>query len=360
MTTQDAPSFDALAESYDVNAELVVRPDSRVFLGSRKNDGAGVLITVARTPGDDEKKNALTHFAADAKLLAGLSHRNLIQVLDGRWLGNDAFALVTERVQAPTLEEIVSREELPFQRIASILQDVNGLLSWARAQGVVHRAMSWSTVHVERGSDRVLASFEIRGIPVTGLPGADADARTIASLARSMLAGKEAASDAADASLADLRPDLPTRLLEATDALLRTTPGEPGDMDAQSFIALVAMADALKMADKETERIRAEVLEEEKTAQDEIAAGRAALEQERAELTRRTTEGREELDRVLASEREALAEERRRLEEGIAEQREALAKARAELEEPLDREREQLAETRRDLDRERAAIEQHR
>ena len=359
MTTQDAPNFEALTESYDVNAELVVRPDARVFLASRKNDGGGVLLIVARTPGDDEKKNALTHFAADAKLLAGLSHRNLVQVLDGRWLGNDTFALVTERVQAPTVEEIVAREELSFQRIASILQDVNGLLGWARTHGVVHRALSWSTVHVERGSDRAIASFEIRGVPVTGLPGADADARTIASLAWAMLAGKDALSDAADASLADLRPDLPSCLVEATDALLRTTPGEPGDMDGQGFIALVAMADALKSADKETERIRAEILEEEKTAQEEIASGRATLEQQRVELERRTTAEREELDRLLASEREALAQERRRLEEEIAEQREALAKERAELEEPLNREREELAETRRDLERERVALEQH-
>ena len=360
MTTQDVPSSEALTELYEVKAELVGRPDARAFLGSRRSDGAAVLVIVARTPEEDEKKSALTHFAADAKLLAGLSHRNLVQVLDGRWLGNDAFALVTDRVQAPTVEELVSREELSFQRIASILQDVNGLLGWARSKGVVHRALSWSTVHVEPGSDRVIASFEIHGIPVTGLPGSDADSRTIASLARAMLAGKEARSDAGETALAELRPDLPVRLVEATDALLRTTPGEPGDMDAQSYIALVAMADALKSADKETERIRAEVLEEEKAAQDEIAAGRSALEQEREELTRRTTGEREELDRLLSSEREALAEDRRRLEAEIAEQREALAKERAGLEEPLNREREELAEARRDLERERAALEQHR
>lgn len=360
MTTQDVPSSEALTEAYDVNAELVGRPDARVFLGSRRADGIGVLVIVVHTPENDEKKSALTHFAADAKLLAGLSHRSLVQVLDGRWLGNDAFALVTERVQAPTLEEIVSRDDLSFQRIASILQDLNGLLGWARSKGVVHRALSWSTVHVESGSDRVIASFEIRGVPVTGLPGADADARTIASLARAMLAGKDALADGADVSLSELRPDLPSRLVEATDALLRTTPGEPGEMDAQSYIALVAMADALKSAAEETERIRAEILEEEKVAQEEIAAGRAALEQEREELTRRTAGEREELDRLLASEREAVAQERRRLEEEIAEQREALAKERAGLEEPLSREREQLAEMRRDLERERAALEQHR
>src|SRR5687767_4949380 len=124
MSSQDPLKLDQLAEAYEVIGEMSGREDARTFMGKRLADGADVLIAVAQTPAGDEG-NALSHLAADANLLSGRVHRNLLPIVEGRWLGTDAFAIVSERVNARSLGELLARreEDFDFPRIAMILQE---------------------------------------------------------------------------------------------------------------------------------------------------------------------------------------------------------------------------------------------
>src|SRR2546423_8504911 len=122
---QESPRLEQL-EGNEVIGELSGRADAQTFLARRSSDGLDVLIILSRTPESDEG-NALSHIAADANLLRGSQHRNLLGVIDGRWIGTDAFATIVERPRHPSLADVLSRrtEEFSYQRIAAMLRDVN-------------------------------------------------------------------------------------------------------------------------------------------------------------------------------------------------------------------------------------------
>ena len=98
----------SLSAEYDIVGEQGSTDDVRRYLatrtgdtGKRRDDQPGVLITVFQTPRGDEA-NALSHLAADTQLLARLAHRRLIPVVEGRWLDDDHYAVITRRVAEQT------------------------------------------------------------------------------------------------------------------------------------------------------------------------------------------------------------------------------------------------------------------
>jgi len=328
-----------LDDAYQIVAELRTEDESRIFIGTRKSDGAAVVVRVCQTPKDDAK-NALTHFAADANLLANLQHRNLVQVLEGRWVDNQAFAIVTERPTVPTLEELLARgEELSSTRIAAILQEVNALLAWAREHGVVHRAITPASLFVEPGGDRVRASFVPRPLSITGVPGPDADVRTIGSLAWAMFTRESTAPQSDDVSLADVRPDLPKRLVEETNALLRANAKQEQLPDVRGYVALIAMADALRSGEQESNRIRTEILEEQRATHEQLETARQDLERQRSAHESRVVVEKKETLRERQREREAMQQAVARAHE---EMQQALVRAKEEMERKIAEAREEL------------------
>src|SRR5439155_3060651 len=138
---QDPVDLQSLSDRYELIAELGTSDSAQTWIGKRRDDGSDVLIVVSRTPEGDEK-NALTLLAADAHLLATLAHRNLVPIIEGRWIGTDALAVTSARSAHPTPDELIARgEEFSSPRIAATLQEVNGLSEGAGSQKVVHRAL---------------------------------------------------------------------------------------------------------------------------------------------------------------------------------------------------------------------------
>ena len=381
MSTRSAPPLEALENDYTIIGELGARDERRSFLARRNEDGRDVLIVLANTPAGDEK-HALTHLAADANLLSRLEHRNLVRVIDGHWLGDDAFAVVTERPNTPSLRELLERgESLSTHRVAAILKEVNELLEWAREQGVVHRVVTLDTLHLEPATDRVCAAFVIRALPATGVPGPEGDARTVASLARALLTGR-VASEPDERSLGELRPDLPERIIAETDVLLHASRSTESLPDVRDYIARIAMLDALREGEDELARVRtalyAERRELERTVADETrrldereaelertyAERGAELERtysdRSAELERKYSEQHEELERSIAEARAALEAERADLQKSVTADREALIAQRQTFERAMADERRRLAEERAALERYRAATERRR
>ena len=363
----DLTSLDA---DYDIVGEQDGADGVRRYLATRKGDTAkrrddqpGVLITIFPTPKGDEA-NALSHLAADTQLLARLAHRRLIPVIEGRWLGDGVYAVVTRRVAEPSLaERLATGESFTTPRIAAILRDINGLLEWAREQRVVHRAVTPANIYLEPKTDRVRVSFAVEPLRRIRHSAEDDDARTIARLAVAMLTGQPDPQSYDGKSLAELRPGLPERLGEATDELLSEKhAGTPSDVAA--YIAMIGMADPLAEGESERDRIRAEILEEQRVEREAIATARfnfermmeeereklahdrAELErtvaEERARMERAATEEREKLQRVLETERAALAATRAELERSVADQRAAMERAVEEDRRQLERLRAEL------------------
>lgn len=322
---------------YDIIGELAVGQDARRYLARRAADGADVLITVFDAPEGDEG-NALNHLASDVRIMASQPHHGVLRVLEGHWVG-ESFAVVTQRPAGATLEELLVRraEEFPFVRIATILRDINAALVWARERDIVHRRLSLETVFVEPGSDRTIVVFGVRPIGLTDVPGEDEDNHTIAELACAMFTrGRQIVEG--ESSLAQMRPGLPATLVAQTEALLgRPTEGVEAPTDMRSYIASIAMADALK------------------AAQDHLEATRHLIEQQQREHQEQLERERKEHADALQKEKDAHQRERdahQRDRESFERDREVLRIER----EGYERERELLRRERQEYDKEMSAI----
>lgn len=363
MSARDDLNLETLGDNYDVLGELAGRDNARVFMAKRKADGLEVLLVVAHQPEGDQG-NALSHLAADVNLLASAQHRAVAPVLEGRWLGTDAFATVVRRPSAPTLHELLSRrdEDFDFARIAMILREVSGALEWAREHKVVQRAVTPDTLYIEPGSDRVSVSFALTALSASGVPGSDADARCIARLARAMFTRSPAAPQREARPLAELRPGLPKKVIDETDALLAwPRPADAAPADVTGYIARIAMADALKGGEEYLEATR-NIIEEQRRIHEE------QLEKERREHEEQLATERKEYERLAAGQSEAFAKERESFARKLDKEHIALDKERAALVkeraihardcEELSREREEHAKDRAALLEERARQEQ--
>ncbi|MDB4889698.1 MAG: hypothetical protein JWL61_1553 [Gemmatimonadetes bacterium] len=380
--TNQSPDLTALENDYDVVGEVRGPGGVRAYTATRKDeaakrreDQAGVLISVVTTPEGDEG-NALSHLAADTKLLAGMSHRRLIPVIEGRWVGTDAFAVVTQRTTDPSLaQKLATSEAFSTPRVAAILREVNGLLEWAREHKLVHRNVTADRIFLEPKTDRVRVMFGVA--PIIRLKHVDPeteDARTIVRLVVAMLTGSEDPSEYEGQTLTELRPDLPDQLQEATVALLDETNAHTA-ADVATFLALVGMAGPLAAGETEAERIRDESLGEQIAEREKLAEERATFEQdmarEKANFERVMAEGREAFEKLMADEREKFAKEKEALERKLAKEkddlqraalaeREAIVAKRAELEKTVADQRRELervaAEDRRQIEALRAEI----
>lgn len=350
---RNAPDLKVLDEKYERLGELRGSDDARTYLAKRRSDGADVMIAVVHAANGGEH-NALPHFASDTQMLARITHPNVPRVLEGRWLGKDAFAVVSERVRGTSLAELLSSgERFPYPRVSTVLQRVSGVLDWARGQGVVHRGVTPDTLVFEQGTHRPVMTLALTPVPLEGVPDASADARMIGLLAWAMLTGKVLVGEASQEALLALRPDLAQRVAGDTVAAIRSKRGvEPPDV--QNFLAVVANGDALKTAEVDIARIQAELFEERRIEREKLAAERLA-EREKfaaeqrvyvakaAEIERRLADDRVEFERHKAEEEEQLASAERQ----IAAERLQFDQERLELEQRSA----ELAATRADVER---------
>lgn len=333
---QPSPDLRALERNFQIVGELRGPPDNHRFVARRREDGAEAMITVARAPQDDDN-NALAHLASDAQLLTNVTHANVPRVHSGHWLGAESYAVISDPVHATPLAELVSRgEKFANARVSVVLQEVDGVLDWARSQGIVHRKVTPETLWFEPGTNRVIVSFASSRIPISGVPDARGDARTIGVLAWTMLAGRryDDQDDKANPPLAEANPDLAARVVEATEEMIHADSVEAMP-DVPAFLALVASGDVLR---------RAELIMTERQREFD-QQHRIALEKYENQRT--------DIERAAAEQAERLAAERAAFERLVKERQEQLATVRAE----LDNQRAEIARRLVILDKRRAAIE---
>jgi hypothetical protein len=320
-------NLESLNSTYEVQGELTDRKDARRLLAKRRADGTPVTISVFQAPQGDQG-NAISHLAADVNRLIGVDHPNLVPILAGHWVGTDAFAIVSPRVDAPTLEELLSRreEDFSYARVAVVLREINGVIEWARAQKFVHRAVEMDTVYLDSGSDQLRVSFAVRALPRAAMPTIQDDARNVAALARSMLTRSPVAPEREEQPLSELRPGLPTSVRQETEALLAAprNRGSGEAPDITGYISRLAMAEDLKRGEVHLEKSRNAIKEAHRKAKEEIeaakkeheaqlAAARAEHERNVAEQARKFAKERSDFEAELEKQRQALAREQEAL-----------------------------------------------
>ncbi len=221
----------------------------RRFVAVRNDNHGEVLIDVIKV--SDAVGNDLAHFASDVQLRSTMSHPKVPPILEGRWLDANGYACVSERIKGDTLQERLDRGDRPgTAEVATILNDVKAVLDWARAGGIVHRGVSPDSIIIEQDTNRLLVTLTPTPIPLAGLPGEVADARTLGALAWSLFTGRRFVDDDTRPPLGELCPNLAARVADATERILRARGGDRAP-DAAAFIGIVAVGDVLKQAEVE-------------------------------------------------------------------------------------------------------------
>lgn len=232
-----APDLSKLDGTYQLLTELRRSSVSRTYLARQTATNRDVTITVTHAPATGS--NELAHLASDARLLGTMTHPNVVPVIEGRWLGARSFAVVRERVNGSTLDQLLSAVgPLPPARVASVLGQIHAAIVWARDNGILHRDVPLSAVAFQPDGN-VRVAFEQSPLVENALPGEADDARTIGVLATQMLTGRAAIDDSRP--LVAQRPDLPPAIAEQIDRLRHSRRGQK-TLDAGAVIAALAGA----------------------------------------------------------------------------------------------------------------------
>ncbi|MBN2386389.1 MAG: SUMF1/EgtB/PvdO family nonheme iron enzyme [Anaerolineales bacterium] len=106
----------------------------------------------------------LSRFEREAQALARLSHPNILKVLDyGEYEGSPY--LILEYIPGRTLKSV--RKPVPWQDAARLLLPVAGALTYAHAQGIIHRDVKPSNILMAQAGVPLLGDFGIAKILVS-------------------------------------------------------------------------------------------------------------------------------------------------------------------------------------------------
>ncbi|MDQ3948799.1 MAG: protein kinase, partial [Gemmatimonadota bacterium] len=176
----DVPAeLSKLQKGYELLGELSRDDMVTVYVARDKLSGNEVAIKVLRAV-DARGRQALAHYASDARLLTALEHPNIVAVHSVKWLSEDVVAVVTERVRGPTLRQVLDvAGTLPVARATEVLRGLGRGLAWAHSSQIMHRDVRPENVIFEDGTGRVVLSDfglarRVEGTAAATPPGADA------------------------------------------------------------------------------------------------------------------------------------------------------------------------------------------
>jgi serine/threonine protein kinase/uncharacterized protein YecT (DUF1311 family) len=251
------PELRALEKDYVFIRELGRGGTATVVLARHRASGQLVAVKMIYGPniGDEE---ANRRFSREASLVEHLDHPHIVRTHTVERLDGRAVAIVMEHIVGVTLRQALRDGPLDFDRTTKVLRDVGEALLYAHAQGLVHRDVKPENIFLEQGTERALlsdfgtarsvavdASLTLTGSAI-GTPaymspeqidGGALDGRSdlysLGLVGWEMLTGRRAYDDESVygilykqkheplPSLAELRPDIPARLLFALEGALR-------------------------------------------------------------------------------------------------------------------------------------------
>ena len=112
------------------------------------------------TPSRGHSEKFLRRFDREAKILAKLSHPNIVGVIDSGEENGLPF-LVLEYIPGGTLKQKLSGEPIPWREAARILLPIAQALEYAHQQGIIHRDVKPSNILLTESDVPMLSDFGI-------------------------------------------------------------------------------------------------------------------------------------------------------------------------------------------------------
>ncbi len=123
--------------SYEILCKLGAGGMGEVYRARDAKLGRDVAIKVLPSEFSDHA-DALSRFEREAKILAALSHPNILSIYDFGKEGGTAY-VVTELLEGETLRERLGRERLAWRKAVETTASIADGLAAAHGKGIVHR-----------------------------------------------------------------------------------------------------------------------------------------------------------------------------------------------------------------------------
>lgn len=102
-------------------------------------------------------KNLLVRFKQEAKIIAQLTHPNIVHIYDYGW-DEDAPYLVMEYIDGVSVDKY---KEIPFEICVMIIREIGEALKYAHQQGIVHRDLKPANILLSKQGIVKLTDFGI-------------------------------------------------------------------------------------------------------------------------------------------------------------------------------------------------------
>ncbi len=105
-----------------------------------------------------DNRNFLERFKREAKIVGKLNHSNIVPVYDFSEEGGQPY-LVMMYVEGHTLKDEMKQGPMPLERVLEVMHAVGDALSYAHAQGVLHRDIKPTNVMITHDNKIYLTDF---------------------------------------------------------------------------------------------------------------------------------------------------------------------------------------------------------
>ncbi|QDT08891.1 bifunctional serine/threonine-protein kinase/formylglycine-generating enzyme family protein [Planctomycetes bacterium K23_9] len=164
---------------YDILAELGSGGYGVVWHGYDRQLQRDVAIKVShKCMGVAGNRKSAIESLHEARVVAGLQHRNIVRVIDVGSTPRIPFFIVSELVQGENLSELTKAHPLPLLEIIGITAKIADALQHAHDHGVIHRDVKPANILLTDDGEPLLTDFGLavsqsingKSFPVAGTP----------------------------------------------------------------------------------------------------------------------------------------------------------------------------------------------
>ncbi|MEE4329319.1 MAG: serine/threonine-protein kinase, partial [Wenzhouxiangella sp.] len=133
----------------------------QVFEARRQDDDFEQTVAIKLLPGHRLDDEARLRFAAERRILAGLKHPNIAQLIDGGTLEDGLPYIVMEYVDGVSIDEYCRSQDLSNRAIIELMLQVCSAVQLAHRNLIVHRDIKPGNVLVDASGTPKLLDFGI-------------------------------------------------------------------------------------------------------------------------------------------------------------------------------------------------------
>jgi serine/threonine-protein kinase len=149
-------------DEYELLEELGSGGMSQVFKAKRINSEQQTFVAIKIFAPKDNSNELLNHFLNEQKILAGLSHLNIIKMLHSGKTDDGITYLVMELIEkAKPIDEFCEQNKLSIQQKITYIAQCAQALSYSHANLIIHRDLKPDNILINQNKELKIVDFGI-------------------------------------------------------------------------------------------------------------------------------------------------------------------------------------------------------